>query len=45
MKKVIKFSKPYGKLLGIKKDFYQNNYRNLKETLSVNQKKINIIIK
>ena len=40
MKKVIKFSKPYGKLLGIKKDFYQNNYRNLKETLSVNQKYI-----
>ena len=40
MKKKIKFSKSYGKLITIKEDFYKNNYSNLKETLLVNKKYI-----
>ena len=36
MKKVVKFSKSYANILKIKKDFYDNNSKYLKETLKVN---------
>jgi len=36
--KVIKFSKKYENIIEIKKDFYTNNLKNLKNTLKVNKK-------
>ena len=36
MKKVIKFSKSYGNIEKVKKDFYDNNEKNLKNILKIN---------
>lgn len=36
MKKIIKFSKSYGNILNIKKNFYNNNDSNLKNSLKIN---------
>ena len=35
---IIKFSKKYDDIIGIKKDFYTNNLKNLKNTFFVNKK-------
>jgi len=36
MKKVVEFSKSYGNILKIKKDFYDNNLENLKNAIKIN---------
>ena len=36
MKKIVKFSKSYKNILGIKKDFYNNNLSNLNSVLKIN---------
>ena len=36
MKKIVKFSKSYKNILSIKKDFYNNNIRNLNAVLKIN---------
>ena len=36
MKKIIEFSKPYGNITKIKKDFYDGNIKNLKNALRIN---------
>ena len=36
MKKIVHFSKPFGNLYNLKKDFYLNNNLNLKNSIRVN---------
>ena len=38
MKKIVHFSKPFGNLYNLKKDFYLNNNLNLKNSIRVNKK-------